>query len=261
MRADQLLVERGVAPSRSAAQRLIARGGVRVRAASGWSVPKKAGEELPDAAEIEVVDDAELRFVSRGGLKLDAALARCAIDVAGFVCLDVGQGTGGFTDVLLQRGASHVIALDVGYGQLHPRLRNDPRVTVLERTNARAVDSFPYAPDLVTCDVSFISVKTALPPALRLAAPGFRALVLIKPQFEAGRAEAPKGVVRDPAVRRAVLRDVAEAALGWRARVAGVVDSGLPGPKGNHEFVLHLVHAERPELPAELDRWIADAAG
>ena len=127
--------------------------------------------------------------------------------------------------------------------------RDDPRVTVLERTNARALTELPFAPQLVTCDVSFISVKTALPPALALAAPGWQALVLVKPQFEAGRADAPKGVVRDPEVRRRVLREVAEASLGWSARVAGVVDSGLPGPKGNHEFVLHLVHAEQPRAP------------
>jgi 23S rRNA (cytidine1920-2'-O)/16S rRNA (cytidine1409-2'-O)-methyltransferase len=134
-------------------------------------------------------------------------------------------------------------------------------VTVLERKNARALEELPFAPELVVCDVSFISVRTAVPPALRLAAPGWQALVLVKPQFEAGRADAPKGVVRDPGVRRRVLLEIAHASVAWSARVEGVVDSGLPGPKGNHEFVLHLVHTERPELPADLDRWIADAAG
>jgi 23S rRNA (cytidine1920-2'-O)/16S rRNA (cytidine1409-2'-O)-methyltransferase len=134
-------------------------------------------------------------------------------------------------------------------------------VTVLERTNARALEELPFAPSLVTCDVSFISVRTALPPALRLAAPGWHALVLVKPQFEAGRAEVRKGVVRDPDVHRRVVRAVAEAAVGWGARVAGVVDSGLPGPKGNHEFVLHLLQSEHASLPPELDRWIADATG
>ena len=143
-----------------------------------------------------------------------------------------------------------MIALDVGHGQLHPRIRDDPRVTVLERTNARTLEELPFAPQLVTCDVSFISVRSALPPALRLAAPGWQALVLVKPQFEAGRAEVRKGVVRDPEVQRRVLREVAEAALGWGARVAGVVDSGLPGPKGNHEFVLHLVHVRAARAPA-----------
>ncbi|MET0938227.1 MAG: TlyA family RNA methyltransferase, partial [Gaiellaceae bacterium] len=179
----------------------------------------------------------------------------------GLRCLDVGASTGGFTDCLLQHGAAHVLALDVGYGQLHPRLRDDPRVTVLERVNARHLPELPYAPDLVTCDVSFISLRTALPPALSSAAPGWRSLPLVKPQFEAGRADAKRGVVRDPAVHARVLRDLSEAALGWNARVAGVVDSGLPGPKGNREFFLHLVHDEQPGLPDELDAWIAVAIG
>ena len=154
-----------------------------------------------------------------------------------------------------------MIALDVGHGQLHQRMRNDPRVVVVERVNARALTELPFAPQLVTCDVSFISVRSALPPALALAAPGWQALVLVKPQFEAGRADAPKGVVRDAEVHRRVLHEVAAASLGWRARITGVVDSGLPGPKGNREFVLHLEADDRPQLPAALDRWIDDAAG
>jgi 23S rRNA (cytidine1920-2'-O)/16S rRNA (cytidine1409-2'-O)-methyltransferase len=144
---------------------------------------------------------------------------------------------------------------------LHSKLRDDPRVTVIERTNARALASLPYAPQLVTCDVSFISVRLVLPPALALAAPGWSALVLVKPQFEAGRAEAPKGVVRDREVHRRIVRGIAEASAAWGAVVLGVVDSGLPGPKGNHEFVLHLAQADRPELPRELEQWIADAVG
>src|SRR5207302_3789839 len=140
--------------------------------------------------------------------------------------------------VLLQRGAARVIALDVGYGQLHPRLRGDPRVVVLERVNARALTELPFAPQLVVCDVSFISVRTALPPALRLAAPGWQAVVLVKPQFEARREDVGKGgVVRDPEVRRRVLHEVAAAAVGWGAAVVGVVDSGLPGPRGNGVFL------------------------
>jgi 23S rRNA (cytidine1920-2'-O)/16S rRNA (cytidine1409-2'-O)-methyltransferase len=154
-----------------------------------------------------------------------------------------------------------VIALDVGYGQLHGKLRADPRVTVLERTNARALTELPFAPQLVTCDVSFISVRLALPPALALAAPGWQALVLVKPQFEAGRAEAPKGVVRDPDVQRRVIREVADAALTWGGEPAGVVDSGLPGPKGNREFVVHLRHRDKPERPDDLDAWIDAAVG
>src|SRR5262249_50755028 len=152
--------------------------------------------------------------------------------------------------------AARVIALDVGYGQLHPKLRADERVVVLERTNARAVESLPFAPALVVCDVSFISVKTALPPLLALAAPGWEALVLVKPQFEAGPADTPKGVVRDPAVRRRVLADVCAAAATWGSRVLGVVDSGLPGPKGNREFLVHLSDSPEPTDTDELDRWI-----
>jgi 23S rRNA (cytidine1920-2'-O)/16S rRNA (cytidine1409-2'-O)-methyltransferase len=250
-RLDVLLVERGLAESRAQAQALVMAGLVQ-----GHTKP---GEQVDEDAALEV--SAPPPYVSRAGHKLANALDAFGVDPAGRDCLDLGASTGGFTDVLLQRGARRVIALDVGHGQLHPRLRADPRVTVLERKNARALEELPFAPELVVCDVSFISVRTAVPPALRLAAPGWQALVLVKPQFEAGRADAPKGVVRDPGVRRRVLLEIAHASVAWSARVEGVVDSGLPGPKGNHEFVLHLVHTERPELPADLDRWIADAAG
>jgi len=250
-RLDVLLVERGLAESRTQAQALVMAGLV-----PGHSKP---GEQVDDAVPLEV--ERPPPYVSRAGHKLANALDAFGLDPAGLDCLDVGASTGGFTDVLLQRGARRVIALDVGYGQLHQRLRDDPRVIVMDRTNARSVTALPFPPQLVTCDVSFISVRTALPPVLRLAADDWQALVLVKPQFEAGRADSPKGVVRDPAVRRRVLREVVEASLAWSARLAGLVDSGLPGPKGNHEYVVHLVHADHPELPAELDRWIADAAG
>jgi 23S rRNA (cytidine1920-2'-O)/16S rRNA (cytidine1409-2'-O)-methyltransferase len=245
-RLDVLLVERGLADSRAQAQALVLAGLVPGRS--------KPGEQVDEDAELTV--ERPPPFVSRGGEKLANALDALALDVAGADALDVGASTGGFTDCLLQRGAARVIALDVGYGQLHPKLRDDPRVTVLERTNARRISELPFAPTLVTCDVSFISVRTALPPALELAARGWQALVLVKPQFEAGRAEARKGVVRDPDVHRRVLHEVADAALGWGARVAGVVDSGLPGPKGNREFFLHLVQAGDPSHPDELDDWI-----
>jgi 23S rRNA (cytidine1920-2'-O)/16S rRNA (cytidine1409-2'-O)-methyltransferase len=250
-RLDLLLVERGLAESRAQAQALVMAGLVR-----GHTKP---GEQVDDDASLVV--DRPLPYVSRAGHKLEHALGAFQVDPAGLDCLDLGASTGGFTDVLLQRGAARVIALDVGHGQLHSRIRDDPRVTVLERTNARALTGLPFSPQLVTCDVSFISVRTALPPALQLASPGWQALVLVKPQFEAGRADAPKGVVRDTAVRRRVLREIAEAVGGWDARVAGIVDSGLPGPKGNHEFFLHLVHDVHPELPPELDRWLDDAVG
>jgi 23S rRNA (cytidine1920-2'-O)/16S rRNA (cytidine1409-2'-O)-methyltransferase len=249
-RLDVLLVERGLAESRAQAQALVLAGLV-----PGYA---KAGAQVDESADLSVERPAP--YVSRAGHKLANALDAFGLDVRGLDCLDVGASTGGFTDVLLQRGAARVIALDVGYGQLHPRLRDDPRVTVLERTNARALRGLPFAPALVTCDVSFISVRTALPPALALAVPGWQALVLVKPQFEAGRDDVPRGgVVRDAEVHRRVVRDVAEAALAWGAEATGVVDSGLPGPKGNREFVLHLVNRENPERRAELDGWIDDA--
>ena len=184
-RLDVVLVERGLAETRAQAQALVMAGLV-----PGHSKP---GEQVDEAAALEVEQPPP--YVSRGGEKLAHALDAFAIDPAGLDCLDVGASTGGFTDVLLQRGRARVIALDVGYGQLHPRLRDDPRVTVLERTNVRELTELPFAPALVVCDVSFISVRTALPPALRLAAPGWQALVLVKPQFEAGRADVGRGGV------------------------------------------------------------------
>jgi 23S rRNA (cytidine1920-2'-O)/16S rRNA (cytidine1409-2'-O)-methyltransferase len=199
--------------------------------------------------------------VSRGGEKLAHALDVFAVDPRGRDCVDVGASTGGFSDVLLQRGAARVIALDVGYGQLHEKLRGDDRVVVLERVNARALRELPFAPELVVADVSFISLRLALPPALALARPGWEAVVLVKPQFEAGRREVKGGVVRDVDVRRRVVREVAEAALAWEAEAVGVVDSGLPGPKGNREVFLHLVHRERPHLPDDIDARIAAAVG
>jgi 23S rRNA (cytidine1920-2'-O)/16S rRNA (cytidine1409-2'-O)-methyltransferase len=250
-RLDVLLVERGLAETRSQAQALVIAGLV-----PGYDKP---GTQLEESVPLEV--ERLPRYVSRGGEKLAHALELLQVDLAGKDCLDVGASTGGFTDCLLQHGAARVIALDVGYGQLHPRLRSDDRVTVLERVNARTVTSLPFAPAIVVCDVSFISVKSALPPLLRLAAPGWQALVLVKPQFEAGRADVPKGVVRDPEVRRRVLHDVCVAAAGWGSKVVGIVDSGLPGPKGNREFLVHLTHSTEPADADELDRWIDDAVG
>jgi 23S rRNA (cytidine1920-2'-O)/16S rRNA (cytidine1409-2'-O)-methyltransferase len=248
-RLDVLLVERGLAESRAQAQALVLAGLVPGHA--------KAGEQVDESVELSV---GELpRFVSRGGDKLAHALDVLAVDPAGRDCLDVGASTGGFTDVLLQRGAARVIALDVGYGQLHPRIRRDPRVTVLERVNVREVRELPFRPELVVCDVSFVSVRKALPPALALAAPGWEAVVLVKPQFEAARGEARRGVVRDRDVHRRVLAEVAREAVGWEAQLTGVVDSGLRGPKGNREFFLHLVQRERPEIPDELEDWIDHA--
>jgi len=241
MRADQLLVQRGVAPSRSAAQRLIERGGVRWRAASGWAVPRKAGEDVPDAAEIEVVDDAELRFVSRGGLKLDAALARCAIDVRGFVCLDVGQGTGGFTDVLLQRGAARVVGVDVGHGQLDRRLAADSRVAAREGVNARHLEArdLPVGRfDLIVDDLSFISLALVVPALVPLAAGEL--LLLVKPQFELQPSDIGKGgIVKDAAAYGRVEARLREACAASGLAVVDWFESAVTGGDGNREFFVH----------------------
>ena len=248
-RVDVLLVERGLAESRSQAQALVLAG----------LVPghEKPGEQVDEEAELEV--SRLPQFVSRGGEKLRNALNAFDVGVAGRDCADVGASTGGFTDCLLQAGARRVIAIDVGYGQLHPRLREDPRVTVLERTNARLLTELPFPPELVVCDVSFISATKVLPPVLAFAQPGWEAVVLVKPQFEAPRTAVRKGVVRDPRVWREALQHVIEAAHGWGGRTVGVVDSGLPGPKGNREFFVHLVNRSGQANPDDIDRWIAEA--
>lgn len=232
-RLDVLLVERGLAETRSQAQALVLAGRVR-----GFD---KAGTPVEETAELEL--ERPPRFVSRGGEKLAHALDAFGADPAGEDCLDVGASTGGFTDCLLQAGAARVIALDVGHAQLHERLRADPRVHVLERVNARHLrcDDLPFSPGLVTCDVSFIGLALVLPPVLACARPGWQALVLVKPQFEAGPADVGKGgVVRDPAVRRRVVAEIRTLAESLGAEVVGEADSGLPGPKGNREIFLHL---------------------
>jgi 23S rRNA (cytidine1920-2'-O)/16S rRNA (cytidine1409-2'-O)-methyltransferase len=248
-RLDVLLVERGLAESRTQAQALVLAGRV-----PGYEKP---GMQVDEGAELEV--SSLPPYVSRGGEKLANALDAFGVDPSGRDALDVGASTGGFTDVLLQRGAARVAAVDVGYGQLHEKLRADPRVTVMERVNARHLHELPFAPDLIVCDVSFISVRLALPPALELAQPGWEAIVLVKPQFEAGRAEVKGGVVRDTEVRRRVVREIAEAALAWGSETAGAVDSGVPGPKGNREVFLHLLHREHAQLPDDIDDRIAAA--
>ncbi len=249
-RLDVLLVERGLAESRTQAQALVLAGRV-----PGHDKP---GTQVDESTPLEV--DAPPPYVSRGGHKLAHALDAFGVDPTGRDCLDVGASTGGFTDVLLQRGAARVAAVDVGYGQLHERLRSHPQVAVLERTNVRSLRELPFAPDLIVCDVSFISVRLALPPALALARPEWEAVVLVKPQFEAGRAEVRRGgVIRDVGVRKRVVREIADAALGWGGETVAAVDSGLPGPKGNREVFLHLVHREHPELPDDIDDRIAAA--
>ena len=243
MRADLLLVHQGLAPSRSAAQRLIERGAVRWLGPKGWQVPRKA-DELPEGCEIELTDDAELRWASRGGLKLDGALAACALDVAGAVALDVGQSTGGFTDVLLARGAARVVGVDVGRDQLAPRLRQDPRVQCLEGVNARSLDrsvlgaAMPDAGfDLITGDLSFISLTLVLPALGALLAPAGTLLMLVKPQFELQPADIGKGgLVKDPAAYARVETRLREACGACGLVVQTWLDSPIVGGDGNREF-------------------------
>lgn len=245
MRADQLLVQRGLAPTRSAAQRLIERGAVRWRApAREWAVPRKAGEDLPDAVELEVTDSSELRFVSRGGLKLDGALERAGIGLADKTCLDIGQGTGGFTDVLLQRGAARVIGIDVGHGQLAEKLRGDARVTAIEGVNARAVDAATLPVpryDLIVGDLSFISLTLVLPAAAKLLAPRGEMLLLVKPQFELQPADIGKGgLVKDAASYARVEARLREACAALTLTVTDWFDSPIAGGDGNREFFIRI---------------------
>ena len=237
IRLDVLLAERGLAESRARAQALIMAGQVRI---SG-QVALKAAQMV--ALDADVTVDAGPRFVSRGGEKLDAALAILAMDVQGLTCADVGASTGGFVDCLLQRGAARVYAIDVGKGILHWNIRNDPRVVVMESTNARLVESLPESIDLVTIDASFISLRILLPVVKRWLKPAHGCVVaLIKPQFEAGKKDVARGegVIRDPAIHRQVLLDVLGYAQseGWGLR--GLIRSPLLGPKGNVEFLAWL---------------------
>ena len=214
----------------------------------------KPGDLLPADAPLDV-RGRDHPWVSRGGIKLAHALAHFGwTDLAGLTVLDIGASTGGFTDVALVHGAAWVFAVDVGYGQLDARLRADPRVRVLERTNARYLmrTHVPEPPDLIVCDASFISLRTVLPAALALAAPAARLVALIKPQFEAGPADAPRGVVRDPAVHARVCAEIAawmEAQAGWT--VVGITPSPITGPEGNREFLLaaRRVAVDNPDRP------------
>jgi 23S rRNA (cytidine1920-2'-O)/16S rRNA (cytidine1409-2'-O)-methyltransferase len=247
MRADQLLVERGLAASRSQAQRLIA-SGVRWRGPSGWQAVTKNGDELPAQAEIDLADTAETRYVSRGGLKLEGALAASGIDPSGRLCLDAGQSTGGFTDCLLRQGASRVVGVDVGHGQLHPSLREDPRVTCIERVNLRTLlpSDLPVpAFDLVVGDLSFISLTLVLPALSAVLAPQGDLLLLVKPQFELRPGQVGKGgLVRDAALYAQVEARLREACAALKLRVVGWHDSAITGGDGNREFFLHARHGE-----------------
>lgn len=243
MRADQLLVERGLAASRSQAQRLIA-AGVRWRLGGDWRAVGKNGDEVPERAELQVLDTAEIRFVSRGGLKLDGALDRLGLVVTGLRCLDVGQSTGGFTDVLLRRGAAQVTGVDVGSGQLNPALRQDPRVLPIEHCNARDLtaerlvdEGAPAAFDLIVGDLSFISQTLVWPALVPLLAPGGHLLMLVKPQFELQPEHIGKGgLVKDPASYALVRERIAQACAEHGLQLRDYFESPITGGDGNREF-------------------------
>jgi 23S rRNA (cytidine1920-2'-O)/16S rRNA (cytidine1409-2'-O)-methyltransferase len=251
-RLDALLVERGLFETRSRAAAAVLAGSVRL--GSDGRPAEKPGQMVRD--DLEVAVDAPPPFVSRGGTKLANALDRLRVDPSGRRCLDVGASTGGFTDCLLKRGAAHVVALDVAYGELDWGLRNDPRVTVVERANARGIEPkiLPYAPDLVVVDVSFISLLKVLPAALRASAPEFDCLALVKPQFEVGRERVGKGgVVRSADLRREALTTVAAglAADGWS--VLAFASSELPGPAGNRESFVWIAEPGRDGARTDLE--------
>jgi 23S rRNA (cytidine1920-2'-O)/16S rRNA (cytidine1409-2'-O)-methyltransferase len=236
-RADKRVLDAGLADSRSRAQALIIAGQVVI----GDHAVKKPGDLVPADAPVRLKGE-PMPWVSRGGLKLVHALDHFGLDVRGLGALDVGASTGGFTDVLLQRGARAVIAVDVGTNQLAHKLRTDPRVTSLEQTNARHLDvaTLPFVPDLAVCDVSFISLTLILPTLVAALGPGAKPIVaLVKPQFEAGKGEVGKGgVVRDPAQRQAAVAKCAAAAVALGCSVVGSVESPITGPAGNVEFLL-----------------------
>jgi 23S rRNA (cytidine1920-2'-O)/16S rRNA (cytidine1409-2'-O)-methyltransferase len=245
VRIDTLLAERGLYDSRSRAAAAVLAGDVLLGV--GRQRAEKPGQLV--AADVEIAVTAPPPYVSRGGIKLANALDALHVPVEGRSALDVGASTGGFTDCLLQRGAAHVVALDVAYGELDWRIRQDARVTVLERVNARALEpgALPYRPDLVVSDVSFISLRKVLPAVLGACADAFDALVMVKPQFEVGRERLGKGgVVRDVTLRREAIAGVAACARELGAAVMGFAPSGLPGPKGNRETFAWLAEGSRP---------------
>jgi len=269
-RLDQLLVERGLAETRTRAQALVMGGHVRVGEGAASRTDRKPGDLVETTIALEV--EAPPPFVSRGGLKLRAALDVFGVEPVGLVCLDVGSSTGGFTDLLLQRDASRVYAVDVGRGQLAEALRHDPRVVSMERTNARALGPgmLPTAVDLAVVDVSFISLDRILRPVATCFGPlGGKIVALVKPQFEAGRKQVRDGVVRDPKVHRQTLETVARYALGIGLKLRSAVASPLTGPAGNREFFLELEvpagfvarDGEPPELPEEWASKFGELAG
>jgi 23S rRNA (cytidine1920-2'-O)/16S rRNA (cytidine1409-2'-O)-methyltransferase len=257
-RLDVELVRRGLANSRAEAQAAVAEGRVTV----AGNPATKASSLVADDAPVQVIGPAR-RYVSRGGEKLRSGLDRFAVDPRDRDCLDAGASTGGFTDCLLQAGAARVAAIDVGYGQLAWEIRNDPRVTVMERTNVRNLEpaDLPFAPDLVVADLSFISLRAALPALVTVSDTGAGFVVLVKPQFEAGPADVGSGgVVRDPGVWRRVLTEVTDAFRSREVGVLGVVASPLRGPAGNVEFLLHGCRGV-DDASIDLDAAIAEGEG
>lgn len=252
------MVQQGLAPSRSTAQRLIERGAVRWLGPKGWTVPKKAGDDLPEGCDIEVTDDAELRWASRGGLKLEGALRDSGLPMQGRTALDVGQSTGGFTDVLLSAGAARVVGVDVGHGQLHPRLAADTRVVALEGVNARSLTREQLGAampdggfDLITGDLSFISLALVLPALVPLLSPEGRLLMLVKPQFELQPVDIGKnGLVKSPAAYGHVEAKLRKACARLSLEVVAWRDSPTTGSDGNREFFLEARQAPTSETPS-----------
>lgn len=248
VRLDALVHLKGHTDSREAARRLILAGLVKV----GGEVRSKPGEQVPEDTPVEVTGPA-IKFVSRGGQKLEKALLSFGIDLGGAVAADIGASTGGFTDCMLQSGAKHVYAVDVGYGQLAWKLRNDPRVTVMERTNARNLDpdAFAEKPSFASVDVSFISFLKVLPAVLNAGSADMGLVVLVKPQFEAGREKVGKnGVVKDPVVHREVLETAVQGAQGLGLDILGLDYSPVKGPEGNIEYLLHLRKNKAAQEPS-----------
>ncbi|TAK02757.1 MAG: TlyA family RNA methyltransferase [Chloroflexota bacterium] len=262
-RLDQLVVDRGLAESRARAQALILGGKVRTGLGDAARLDRKVGDLVDENLDVELVEREP--WVSRGGHKLAAALDAFGIDPAARTCLDVGASTGGFTDVLLQRGARRVYALDVGRGQLAEQLRNDPRVVSMERTNARTItaNALPEPVSVATIDVSFISLRLVLGPVASAFGPSGAGdiVALVKPQFEAGRAQVKGGVVRDPAVHRSTIDAVVAAARDLGLAQVDVIASPILGPEGNREFLLHLRVGSAPVACADLDAHIGAAVG
>ncbi len=251
-RLDVAMVERGLTETRAKAQAMILAGSVLV----DGNVVTRAGHRVESTTSIAL--KARPRFVSRGGEKLQHALDTFKIEVTGLACADIGSSTGGFTDSLLQAGATRVYAIDVGYGQLDSSLRNDSRVVVMERTNARYLEALPEPIDFASTDVSFISLRLILPVIEKLLTADGSAVVLVKPQFEAGRKEVgKKGVVSDPAVHRRILADVMQWAMELGFAIGGLVRSPLKGPEGNVEFLLYL--RRKGSLQADLEALIESA--